>query len=55
MKCSFVVVLTLAVAAARPAIAQEVSASVKQVCRATSAQTARTITYAVRSKIDPAT
>lgn len=35
--------------------AQEVSESVKRTCRSVSEQTARTITYALRSNIDPAT
>jgi hypothetical protein len=38
-----------------PAAAQEVSESVKQTCRSVSAQTARTIAYALRANIDPAT
>lgn len=35
--------------------AQEVSESVKRTCRSVSGQTARTITYALRANIDPAT
>ena len=35
--------------------AQEVSEGVKQACRAVSSQTARTIAYALRANIDPAT
>jgi hypothetical protein len=38
-----------------PAVAQEVSDSIKQTCRSVSSQTARTISYAQRSNIDPAT
>jgi hypothetical protein len=38
-----------------PAAAQEVSDSIKQTCRSVSSQTARTIAYAQRSNIDPAT
>lgn len=38
-----------------PALAQEVSESVKQTCRSVSAQTARTIVYALRANLDPAT
>jgi hypothetical protein len=41
--------------ASGPAPAQQVSESVMRTCRATSSQTARTIAYATRSKIDPAT
>ena len=50
--------LLLAMAAALgsgPAAAQEVSESVKRTCRGVSAQTARTIVYALRANIDPAT
>jgi hypothetical protein len=35
--------------------AQEVSDSVKRTCRSVAAQTARTIVYALRTNIDPAT
>ena len=35
--------------------AQEVSESVKRTCRSVSSQTARTIVYALRANIDPAT
>ena len=45
----------VAAIAAGPAVAQEVSESVRRTCRSTSSQVARTITYAVRSKIDPET
>lgn len=38
-----------------PSSAQEVSDSIKQTCRSVSSQTARTIAYALRSNIDPAT
>jgi hypothetical protein len=37
------------------AAAQEVSDNIKRTCRSVSSQTARTIAYAVRSNIDPAT
>jgi len=40
---------------AGPAVAQEVSDRVKQTCRSVSSQTARTIVYALRANIDPAT
>jgi hypothetical protein len=45
-------VLALAVG---PGVAQEVSDGVKRTCRSVSASTARTIAYAVRSRVDPAT
>ncbi|MDH5263985.1 MAG: hypothetical protein OEX21_04430 [Betaproteobacteria bacterium] len=38
-----------------PAAAQEVSEGVKRACRSVSSQTARTIVYALRANIDPAT
>jgi hypothetical protein len=41
--------------ASTPAPAQEVSESVKRTCRSMSEQTARTIAYANRANIDPAT
>ncbi len=44
-----------ALLAAAPAHSQEVSDSVKQTCRSVSSQTARTIVYALRANIDPAT
>jgi hypothetical protein len=47
--------VTAAVFGALPAPAQEVSDSVKQTCRSVSAQTARTIVYALRANLDPAT
>lgn len=50
----FVPLLLPILLAAGPAAGQEVSQNVMRTCRATSAQTARTIAYAVRSKIDPA-
>jgi hypothetical protein len=37
-----------------PAAAQEVSEGVKRACRSTADQTARTIAYAKRAKLDPA-
>ena len=40
---------------AAPAVAQEVSERVKQTCRSVSSQTARTIVYALRANVDPAT
>ncbi len=54
MNLRFVMLLLPVVLAAGGASAQEVSESVMRTCRATSAQTARTIAYAVRAKIDPA-
>ena len=48
-------VASLVAGALTPAAAQEVSASVKRTCRSVSEQTARTITYALRANIDPAT
>jgi len=48
--------LTAAIAfASGTAPAQEVSDNVKQTCRSVSSQTARTIAYALRSNVDPAT
>lgn len=38
-----------------PAGAQEVSDGVKRTCRSVSSQTARTIAYALRANVDPAT
>jgi hypothetical protein len=55
MKVIPVVLLAAAAIAAGPAAAQEVSESVRRTCRSMSSQVARTITYAVRSKIDPET
>lgn len=40
---------------AGPVAAQEVSDSVKRTCRSIADQTARTIAYALRANIDPAT
>lgn len=54
MKFLSVLVLTIALLVAGPAAGQSASDSVMRTCRATSSQTARTISYAVRSKIDPA-
>jgi hypothetical protein len=50
--------MLLAMAAAfgiGPAGAQEVSENVKRTCQGVSSQTARTIVYALRANIDPAT
>ena len=47
----FAAVLALA---APPAMSQEVSEGVKRACRSTADQTARTIAYAKRAKLDPA-
>ncbi len=44
-----------ALAASTGAAAQEVSESIKRTCQSVSQQTARTIVYAVRANIDPAT
>lgn len=54
MNLHFVLLLLPVVLAAGGASAQEVSGNVMRTCRATAAQTARTIAYAVRAKIDPA-
>ena len=43
-----------ALLAGGPAAAQEVNENVKRTCRSVASQTARTIAYAVRSRIDPA-
>jgi AcrR family transcriptional regulator len=53
----FLVALLIACAPLVPApvAAQEVSESVKQTCRAVAERTARTIVYALRANIDPAT
>ncbi len=53
IRAAFVASAALLVSA--PAPAQEVSDSVKQTCRSVSSQTARTIVYALRANIDPAT
>ena len=55
MKCLSGVAMMVAIASAGPVSAQEGSESVKRTCRAASQQTARTIVYALRSNIDPAT
>ena len=47
--------LALAILGTGPVSAQEVSDGVKRTCRSMSSQTARTIVFAVRSNIDPAT
>lgn len=44
-----------ALVASTSAASQEVSDSIKRTCRSVSQQTARTIVYAVRANIDPAT
>ena len=48
-------IASAALLVAAPALSQEVSDSVKQTCRSVSTQTARTIVYALRANIDPAT
>lgn len=50
-----VLLAAVALANAMPADAQEVSERVKGTCRSVSSQTARTIIYALRANIDPAT
>lgn len=49
-----VVALALALSPG-PAMAQEVSESVRRTCRSIAESTARTIAYALRANIDPAT
>jgi hypothetical protein len=55
MKVIPVLMFAIAAMGAVPVAAQEVSDGVRRTCRSTSSQVARTITYAVRSKIDPET
>lgn len=55
MKAIPMTLVVAALLASASASAQEVSDNVKRTCRAVSSQTARTIAYAVRSRIDPAT
>ena len=55
MNPRFVMLLLPVVLVSGAASGQEVSESVMRTCRATSAQTARIIAYAVRANIDPAT
>ncbi len=54
MRFSPVLLLAL-VLGAGPVAAQEVSEKVKRLCRSVSTQTARTIAYALRANMDPAT
>ena len=49
------VLVTAIVLGSAPVSAQEVSESVKRTCRSVSSSTARSIAYAVRARIDPAT
>ncbi|MBK7659054.1 MAG: hypothetical protein IPJ28_07870 [Betaproteobacteria bacterium] len=53
MNRAFLLAVTLAVSAP-DVMAQEVSEGVKRACRSTADQTARTIAYAKRAKLDPA-
>jgi len=55
MKFLPMALLAVAVLGADGTAAQEVSDSVKRTCRSVAVQTARTIVYALRSNIDPAT
>ena len=55
MRFLFPFLAALAMLGSGPAAAQEVGEGVKRTCRSVSAQTARTIAYALRSNIDPAT
>ena len=55
MKLLTAVLAGMALVASVPGIAQEVSDGVKRTCRSVSSQTARTIVYALRANIDPAT
>ena len=55
MRIPAALVASATLLAAAPALSQEVSDSVKQTCRSVSSQTARTIDYALRANIDPAT
>lgn len=55
MKQLSAVLFVILVPASTTAAAQEVSESVKRTCRSVSEQAALTITYALRSNIDPAT
>lgn len=55
MKYPATLLAAIAVFATSLAPAQEVSDNVKRTCRSVAAQTARTIAYALRANIDPAT
>lgn len=55
MKALPALLATLVACAAAPTAAQEVSDAVRRTCRSVSEQTARTIAYALRANIDPAT
>jgi hypothetical protein len=55
MKSKLMILAVATQLAGGPAVAQEVSDNIKQTCRSVSSQTARTIAYAMRSNIDPAT
>jgi hypothetical protein len=55
MRVPLFVMAAILVAGAAPVTAQEVSESVKRTCRSVSSSTARTIAYAVKARIDPAT
>jgi leucyl-tRNA synthetase len=55
MKLRTALLAVLAVSGMDPIAAQEVNENVKRTCRSVSSQTARTIVYALRSNIDPAT
>lgn len=55
MKSLTLPIAVAALLACGPAVAQEVSDSIRQTCRSVSSQTARSIAYAMRSNIDPAT
>lgn len=55
MKLLAAMLAGMALLASGPGAAQEVSEAVKRTCRSVSSQTARTIVYALRANIDPAT
>jgi hypothetical protein len=55
MKAPTMLAVALALLGPGGAGAQEVSDNVKRTCRSVSEQTARTIVYAIRARIDPAT
>jgi hypothetical protein len=54
MKLMIAIIAVGATVAAAPSAAQEVSDSVKRTCRSVADQTARTIVYAQRARLDPA-
>lgn len=54
MKLMVAIIAVGAAVAAAPAVAQEVGESVKRTCRSVADQTARTIVYAQRARLDPA-